>query len=59
MATIINLEELTIGVFDEQLQMTSYFKDLTEATLYATEQINKGHKIEVLYCDKYGCKIGR
>ena len=56
MATIIDLEELTIGVLVNDTQ-TTYFKDLTEATKYATEKLNNGCKIEMLYCDKYGCRI--
>jgi hypothetical protein len=36
---------------------TTFFKDLTEATMFAVEKINKGYKIKMLYCDKYGCKI--
>lgn len=59
MATIINLEELRIGVYVEEMETTTFFKDLTEATLHATEKINKGYTIKMLYCDKYGCEIKR
>jgi hypothetical protein len=53
--TTVNLDELYIGV--KVKDTTTYFKDLTEATLFASEKINKGYKVEMLYCDKCGCKI--
>lgn len=51
----VNLNELYIGV--KVKDTTTFFKDLTKATLFASEKINKGYKVEMLYCDKYGCKI--
>ena len=57
MKTTINLDELHIGVFVKDTQTKYFFKDLTEATLFAAENLNKGRTIEMQYCDKYGCKI--
>lgn len=57
MGRMIDLNELHIGVYIKKMGYTYYFKDLTEATLFAAEKISKGYKVEMLYCDKYGCKI--
>lgn len=51
----VDLNELYIGV--RVNDYTTYFKDLTKATLFATEKINKGYEVKMLYCDQYGCKI--
>lgn len=54
MEKMINLNELLIGVFIKKTGCTHYFKDLTEATIFAADKISKGYKIEMRYCDKYG-----
>ena len=51
----VNLNELLIGV--KVKDTTTFFEDLTKATYFAAEKINKGYKVEMLYCDKYGCRI--
>lgn len=51
----VELNEIIIGV--QWLENTKYFKDLTEATLFASEKISKGYEIKMLYCNKYGCEI--
>ncbi len=55
MKRTVDLNEVVIGV--KWLDNTTYFKDLTKAAYFAAEKINKGYKVEMLYCDKYGCKI--
>jgi hypothetical protein len=53
---MIDLSELYIGVEVNEIAIT-FFKDLTEATIYASNKINKGDRVKMVYCDKYGCKI--
>lgn len=52
-----DLDKICIGVYVEDTQTTTYFKDPTEAAYFASENINKGWKIKMLYCNEYGCEI--
>ena len=54
----VDLNELYLGVTVNEIT-TTFFKDLTEATTYASDKIDKGNKVNVIYCDKYGCKIAQ
>lgn len=52
----VDLNELYLGVTVNETT-TTFFKNPTDATIYASDKINKGNKVNVIYCDKYGCKI--
>lgn len=52
---MIDLNKLYIGVREDDC--VTYFKDLTEATMYVSRLINNGKKVEIIYCDQYGCQI--
>ena len=54
----VDLNELYLGVTVNEIT-TTFFKDPTEATIYASDKIDKGNKVNVNYCDKYGCKIAQ